>query len=91
MARLLRKQASAFLATSRRITQFSFGRAPSAKDRVVYIAGTWDLLHAGHVAALEKARQLGDFLLVGVYDDDTAEALEGTGFPLLGVNERALK
>ncbi|GJN09574.1 hypothetical protein PR202_ga27613 [Eleusine coracana subsp. coracana] len=36
---------------------------------VVYIDGAFDLFHAGHVEILRSARQLGDFLLVGIHDD----------------------
>lgn len=33
--------------------------------QVVYVCGGWDLFSAGHIAALQEARKLGDFLLVG--------------------------
>jgi hypothetical protein len=46
--------ASVFLATSRRLTQFSTGRAPGPADTVVYISGSWDLFNVGHIKALEK-------------------------------------
>lgn len=32
--------------------------------------GTYDLLHAGHLRLLERARALGDYLIVGVTSDD---------------------
>ena len=32
--------------------------------------GTYDLLHYGHVRLLERARELGDYLIVGVTSDD---------------------
>ena len=32
--------------------------------------GTFDLLHYGHIRLLEKAKALGDFLIVGVTSDD---------------------
>ena len=31
--------------------------------------GTYDLLHYGHIALLERAKQLGDYLIVGVTSD----------------------
>ncbi len=82
---------STFLATSRRLTQFSSGRAPTAEDRVVYIAGAWDLFNVGHIKALEKAREFGTFLLVGIHDDETVNRLQGGGFPILNLNERTLR
>lgn len=33
---------------------------------LVYIPGVWDLLHVGHLVVLERARALGDRLVVGV-------------------------
>lgn len=36
------------------------------------MAGSWDLFHAGHVRALERARAHGDYLVVGVYPDPLA-------------------
>lgn len=41
--------------------------------KIVYTSGVFDLFHAGHVEALERARKLGDTLIVGVMSDaDTA-------------------
>ncbi|KAK8962203.1 hypothetical protein KSP40_PGU015222 [Platanthera guangdongensis] len=60
---------SHFLPTSRRIMQFSNAKGPGPDARVVYIDGTFDLFHAGHVEIFRDARQLGDFLLVGIHSD----------------------
>ncbi len=37
--------------------------------RVVITYGTYDLLHYGHIALLERAKALGDYLIVGVTSD----------------------
>lgn len=81
---------SNFLPTSRRIVQFAEGRAPKSTDVVVYVSGSWDLFNAGHMAFLEAAKGLGDFLLVGVHDDDTINTERGGGFPIMNLHERAL-
>jgi ethanolamine-phosphate cytidylyltransferase len=60
---------SHFLPTSKRIVQFSEGLEPKQDDRVVYVDGTFDLFHVGHVEFLKRAKALGDFLIVGVHDD----------------------
>ncbi|KAI3711833.1 hypothetical protein L1987_70381 [Smallanthus sonchifolius] len=84
------KHASNFLPTSRRIVQFSNGKGPGPNARVVYIDGAFDLFHAGHVEILKRARQLGDFLLVGIYTDQTVSQQRGAHFPLMHLHERSL-
>ncbi len=55
---------------------------------VVFTNGCFDLLHAGHVALLEKARSLGDVLFVGVNDDRSVRRLKGAGRPIVPLRER---
>lgn len=81
---------SHFLPTSRRIVQFSNGKGPGPNSRVVYIDGAFDIFHAGHVEILKSARQHGDFLLVGIYADQTVSELRGSRFPLMNLHERSL-
>lgn len=50
-------------------------QAPAPGARVVYIGGTWDLLHAGHLSVLQQAREHGDYLIVGIYSDALASVL----------------
>jgi D-beta-D-heptose 7-phosphate kinase / D-beta-D-heptose 1-phosphate adenosyltransferase len=56
--------------------------------RVVFTNGCFDLLHAGHVALLEAARDLGDFLIVGVNTDRSVRGLKGAGRPIVPLDER---
>ena len=35
--------------------------------------GTYDVFHVGHLRILERARELGDYLIVGVSTDDLNE------------------
>ncbi|CAK9149181.1 unnamed protein product [Ilex paraguariensis] len=81
---------SHFLPTSRRIVQFSNAKGPGPNASVVYIDGAFDLFHAGHVEILKSARQLGDFLLVGIYADQTVSEQRGARFPLMHLHERSL-
>ncbi|CAK7345560.1 unnamed protein product [Dovyalis caffra] len=81
---------SQFLPTSRRIVQFSNGKAPGPNARVVYIDGAFDLFHAGHVEILRSARQLGDFLLVGIHTDQIVSEHRGKGHPIMHLHERSL-
>jgi D-beta-D-heptose 7-phosphate kinase/D-beta-D-heptose 1-phosphate adenosyltransferase len=51
-------------------------------ERVVMTNGCFDILHAGHVAYLEHARQLGDRLIVAVNDDASIARLKGPRRPI---------
>lgn len=55
---------------------------------VVLTNGVYDLLHVGHVRCLEDARARGDFLVVAVNSDRSAEALKGKGHPVVPDDER---
>jgi rfaE bifunctional protein nucleotidyltransferase chain/domain len=55
---------------------------------VVVTNGVFDLLHVGHVRCLEDARARGDFLVVAVNGDKSAERIKGRGHPICGVGER---
>lgn len=81
---------SHFLPTSRRIVQFSNGKGPGPDARIVYIDGAFDLFHAGHVEILRCARELGDFLLVGIHTDQTVSANRGPHHPIMNLHERSL-
>ncbi|KAK8447152.1 hypothetical protein SEVIR_8G008700v4 [Setaria viridis] len=81
---------SHFLPTSRRIVQFSNSRGPGPDSRIVYIDGAFDLFHAGHVEILRLARELGDFLLVGIHTDQTISSTRGRHRPIMNLHERSL-
>ncbi len=51
-------------------------------QQVVFTNGCFDLLHAGHRAMLQRARALGDCLMVGVNSDVSVRALKGPGRPV---------
>jgi len=61
-----------------------------AAGRIVVLTnGCFDLLHAGHVDYLARARALGDALIVGVNGDASVRRLKGPGRPLVPAQERA--
>ena len=49
---------STFLSTTWRISQFANHTVPKRTDKVVYIAGSFDMFHAGHIQKLEAAKKL---------------------------------
>jgi D-beta-D-heptose 7-phosphate kinase/D-beta-D-heptose 1-phosphate adenosyltransferase len=57
--------------------------------RIVFTNGCFDLLHAGHVKYLQKARKLGDLLVLGLNSDASIRRLKGAKRPLIGEEERA--
>lgn len=56
---------------------------------VVMTNGHFDLLHLGHVDYLQRARDLGDALVVAVNSDASTRALKGPQRPLVPAAERA--
>ncbi len=56
---------------------------------IVFTNGCFDLLHVGHVKYLQKARRLGDLLVLGLNSDDSIRRLKGPSRPLIGEQERA--
>ena len=50
--------------------------------------GCFDILHAGHVAYLESARQLGDRLIVAVNSDESVAILKGNKRPIVPLQQR---
>ena len=57
--------------------------------RIVFTNGCFDLLHLGHIRYLEKAKFLGDILVVGVNSDRSVQSLKGPERPILPEEERA--
>ncbi len=57
--------------------------------KVVFTNGCFDVLHAGHVALLERARSFGDELIVGLNSDDSVRRLKGEGRPVNSQEDRA--
>jgi len=89
------QDADSFLLTTDRLCQFMNTtrhqpHKPREGQRVVYVAGSWDLFHSGHVRLLQEAKKLGDFLLVGLHEDTTVGTHCGAGFPVMNLFERAM-
>ncbi|MCP3177567.1 bifunctional D-glycero-beta-D-manno-heptose-7-phosphate kinase/D-glycero-beta-D-manno-heptose 1-phosphate adenylyltransferase HldE [Desulfuromonas sp. KJ2020] len=56
---------------------------------IVFTNGCFDLLHVGHVKYLQKARRLGDLLVLGLNSDASIRRLKGPKRPLIDQDERA--
>ena len=60
-----------------------------AGKKVVFTNGCFDILHLGHVDYLEKARELGDKLVLGLNTDDSVSRFKGPARPIQNQNSRA--
>ena len=58
-------------------------------EHVVFTNGCFDILHRGHVSYLQNARNLGDFLIVGVNSDHSVSRLKGPTRPIQNEEDRA--
>ena len=61
----------------------------AAGKTVVFTNGCYDLLHPGHIRLLERARSLGDILILALNTDDSVARLKGPSRPLIPQGERA--
>lgn len=62
--------------------------AKASGKTVVMTNGCFDVLHAGHVDILRRARELGDLLVVAVNDDDSVRRLKGPTRPVNALSHR---
>ena len=61
----------------------------SEGKKIVFTNGCFDVLHAGHVDYLMKAKSFGDVLVVGLNSDVSVRSIKGEKRPIVPENERA--
>ncbi|HSZ25375.1 MAG TPA: D-glycero-beta-D-manno-heptose 1-phosphate adenylyltransferase, partial [Cytophagaceae bacterium] len=59
------------------------------EGKIVFTNGCFDLLHLGHVDYLEKAKNLGEKLVVGLNSDASVQRLKGSSRPITDENSRS--
>jgi D-glycero-beta-D-manno-heptose 1-phosphate adenylyltransferase len=64
-------------------------QAKAARRRIVFTNGCYDLLHPGHIRLLERARELGDILILALNTDRSVRKNKGAGRPVVNEHERA--
>ncbi len=57
--------------------------------RIVFTNGCFDIVHIGHLRYLERARKMGDRLVVGINSDASVRLLKGPPRPIQTQAERA--
>lgn len=65
-------------------------KALRADDKkVVFTNGCFDIIHAGHVRYLKKARSFGNILVIGLNSDKSVRSIKGPQRPIVPEAERA--
>ena len=64
------------------------GAARETGRRIVFTNGCFDILHRGHITYLNRAKALGDVLVVGVNSDASVRRLKGDERPINPVDDR---
>lgn len=64
-------------------------RLKEQKRKIVFTNGCFDILHRGHTAYLEKAKALGDILILGLNSDESITRLKGESRPINTLEDRA--
>lgn len=57
--------------------------------KIVFTNGCFDLLHAGHVDYLQKAKAMGDILIIGLNADESISRLKGPSRPIQNFDDRS--
>jgi len=61
----------------------------NSRKKIVFTNGCFDILHIGHVKYLEKAKELGDVLILGLNTDNSVRRIKGEGRPVNKEDDRA--
>ncbi len=57
--------------------------------KTVFVNGTFDVLHRGHIDLLNYARSLGDYVVVGIDSDERVRQMKGKTRPINCLMDRA--
>lgn len=57
-------------------------------NKIVFTNGCFDIIHAGHIDLLERARMLGSYLIVGINSDKSVKKIKGNDRPFMNEVER---
>ena len=56
--------------------------------KIVFTNGVFDIIHPGHIELLEFAKESGDYLIVGINDDESVKRFKGNSRPIFPLPER---
>lgn len=86
----LKDEAVRFVNRASMLEQFMKLTPALPGQKIVYVDGSFDLLHPGHVEFLKAAKERGDYLIVGVHGNESIRSRKGPGFPVIDLDERVL-
>lgn len=67
----------------------AINNAQADGKKITWTNGCYDIMHVGHILYLEKAKALGDILVVGLNSDDSVRKSKGPNRPIVEENQRA--
>ena len=77
-------------------SQYSLDRALDSVEgvrknskKIVFTNGCFDILHVGHLRYLQDAKNLADYLVIGLNSDSSVKSLKGEQRPIVNELERA--
>jgi len=60
----------------------------SVEKKVIFTNGCFDFIHRGHVTYLEKSKELGNYLIIGLNSDESVKRLKGENKPYNNQDDR---
>ncbi|CAI5454356.1 unnamed protein product [Caenorhabditis angaria] len=72
------------------LTELTIGRNPQPTDKIVYVTGEFDIFNVSHLSLLENAKELGNYLIVGLISDEDINNNRGSNFPITNLFERLI-
>jgi len=70
------------------IKDLAVTRVKHIDKKIVLVEGTFDLFHIGHLAYIDKAKEFGDILVVGVNSDIRTKRIKGEHRPIIKQSNR---
>lgn len=65
------------------------GESRAAGKKIVFTNGVFDIIHKGHVEYLNRAKDLGDILVVAINSDSSVRRIKGEKRPIVPESDRA--
>jgi glycerol-3-phosphate cytidylyltransferase len=71
------------------LEQIEISKSKFTNKKIIFTNGCFDILHRGHLTYLKQAKELGDFLWIGLNSDTSVKTLKGPSRPINSEMDRA--